>query len=407
VSGHQQRWDEALATEHAHQRELLDTLRGELGAFARECAEALTALGAFVGGLSGAASLASAAQRGYAEAKLVRDLALTIPGETAEGRSDRELLERVCDDASVRTELEQLLGPAPIAALQALQPLSSWIPAIASIRRGETDAHELAEQATRELIRVLDATSELTGSEGELLAAEVGTLGEALRDTVEHVEGAARAVRDGKLEQVLAEARAALENDLEALRHVIARAEDAPEEWRAEHRREHEELTEEVREKLERVERIRRVLGLTLPHLQAVVRSLTTAERFVAVEHRLLPHHAAASEASRLTLLLDLSSLWQEVLPGGSPAPPPRRVVRRERWLALAAVVILLGGGIAIALAVSGGGTKRTTAQTPLTTAAAPSTSTAAGNTPPAPLVSLFFGTNTNQGPPARSCRRI
>src|SRR5438552_5768821 len=168
MADHQQRWDEALATEHSHQRELLATLRGELGTFARECADALTALDAFVGGLSGAASLGAAVQKGYAEAKLVRDLALTLPGETAEGRSDRELVERVCGDASVRIELERVLGPAPVAALQALEPLSRWIPAIASIRRGESSARELAEQATKDVVRVLEATAKLSGSEAEV-----------------------------------------------------------------------------------------------------------------------------------------------------------------------------------------------------------------------------------------------
>jgi hypothetical protein len=393
VSAHQQSWTDALATEQTHQRELLATLRGELGAFARECAGALTALDAFVGGLSGAASLASAAERGYAQAKLVRDLAVTMPGETAEGRSDRELLERVCADESVRAELERALGPAPVAALRALQPLSHWLPTIASIRRGEADAHDLAERATTDLIRVLNTTGELSGSEGEQLAGDVGSLGVALRETVEHVEGAARAVKNGKLEQVLAEARVTLQGDLETLQRVIDQAGDAGEEWLRERRGEHEELSEEVREKLERVERIRRVLGLILPHLEAVARSLGTAERFVQVEHRLLPEHAAAAEAARLTLLLDLSSLWQVVLPGGGPVPPPRHVARRKRWLAVAGAVILLGAGAAIAVAVGGDGKKRTTAQTPLTTAAAPATATTGGNTLPAPTVTPVSAT--------------
>jgi hypothetical protein len=388
MSTHQQRWDEALATEHSHQQELLATLRGELGAVARECAGALTALETFVGGLSEAASLASAAQRGYAQAKLVRDLALTMPGDTAEGRSDRDLLERVCADESVRAELERALGPAPVAALRALQPLSRWIPAVASIRRGQADAHELAERATGDLIRVLGATGELTGSEGELLAAQLGSLGGALRDTLEHVEGAARAVRSGKLEQVLAEARATLEGDLEALRRVIDEADEAGADWLRARRSEHEELSEEVRDKLDRVERIRRVLGLILPHLEAVARSLATTERVLQVEHRLHPDHAVAAEASRLTLLLDLSSLWHVVLPSGGATPPPRRVTRRTRWLAVAAFAILLGGGVAIALADSGGDKTRTTAEAPVTTAAAPATSssTSTDATPVAPV---------------------
>jgi hypothetical protein len=386
MNTHQQRWDEALATEETHQHELLATLRGELGAFARECADALTALDASVGGLSGAASLASAAQRGYAQAKLVHDLARTMPGETAEGRADRELLERVCADESVRTELERVLGPAPVAAVRALQPLSHWIPAVASIRRGEGDARAVADRAAADLLRILNTTGELSGSEGELIAADVGSLAVALRETVEHVEGAARAIRSGKLEQVLAESRATLVADLETLGRMIEQADQAGEDWLRDRRREHDELTEEVRDKLERIERIRRLLGLILPHLETVGRSLATAERFVQVEHRLLPEHAVSTEASRLLLLLDLSSLWQVVLPGET-APPPRRAVRRRRWPAVAAVVVLLGAGVGIALAVGGGSKKRTTAQAPVTTAAAPATSA------PAPTVTPVSAT--------------
>jgi hypothetical protein len=195
---------------------------------------------------------------------------------------------------------------------------------------------------------------------------------------------------------VLAEARATLESDLEALRRVIDQADEAGEDWLRDRRREHDELGDEVREKLDRIERIRRVLGLILPHLEAVARSLATAERFVQVEHRLLPEHAVAGEASRLALLLDLSSLWQVIRPGGNPAPPPRRVVRHTRWLAAAAVAILLGGGVAIAIAVGGGNKKRTNAQAPLTTPAAPTTtatSTAAVAAPSAPTVTQVSAT--------------
>jgi hypothetical protein len=373
MNTHQQRWGEALATEEQHQRELLATLRGELGAFARECADALTALEAFVGGLSAAASLASAAQRGYAQARLVHDLARTMPGDTAEGRSDRELLERVCADESVRTELARTLGPAPVAALRALQPLSHWIPAVASIRRGEADVHALADRAAEDLIRILNTSGELSGSEGALAVADIGSAALALRETVEHVEGAARAIRSGKLEQALAESRAMLETDLETLARVIEQADEAGDDWLRERRREHGELTAEVRDKLERVERIRRLLGLILPHLETVGRSLATAERFVQVERHLLPEHAVSAEAARLLLLLDLSSLWQVVLPGET-APPPRRAARRRRWPAVAVVVLLLGAGVGIALAVGGGSKKRTTAQAPVTTAAAPAT---------------------------------
>ena len=181
---------------------------------------------------------------------------------------------------------------------------------------------------------MLEATATVSGSEAEVVVADVGSLGVALREAAAHVDAAARAVRDGKLEQVLAETRAILEADLRALRDVIDHAAEEGEDWLRERRHEHEQLSDEVREKLERVERIRRVLGLILPHLQAVARSLASAQRFVEVERRVLPEHPVAAEASRLALLLDLSGLWQSVLPDGSPMVPPRRVVRRRRRLA-------------------------------------------------------------------------
>ena len=391
MTAHQDAWDGALATEHEHQRQLLATLRGELGSFARECADALTALDAFVGGLSGAASVAFAAQRGYVQAKLLRDLALTMPGETAEGRSDRELLERICTDETVRAEMERTLGAAPTALLQALRPLSHWVPTIASLRRGEVRARELADQAGNDLIQVLEATATVTRSEGEALAADVGSLAIGLRDAVDHVEGAVRAIKEGKLEQVLAEARKQIEGDLHELRGVIERAEGAAEDWLKARRAEHIELTEEVRVKLERIERTRKVLGLILPHLQVVARSLATAERFVSVEHRLMPAHAAAAEASRLSLLLDLSTLWETALPAG--AAPPERGSRtpRTRMLVIAAIVVLIGAVVGIAFAVGGGKKKTVSPISTIASTAATTTTTATTTTatvPPAPTVS-------------------
>jgi hypothetical protein len=94
--GHEQAWAEALAEEHAHQRELLATLRGELGTFARECAAALTALDAFAG-LAGVAEVLNAARGDVQQASLVLDvgrrlgaLARTAPqDEQLEGLYDR------------------------------------------------------------------------------------------------------------------------------------------------------------------------------------------------------------------------------------------------------------------------------------------------------------------------------
>ena len=389
MTDHQRAWDAALTTEHQHQSELLATLRGELGAFARECADALTALDAFVGGLSSAASVATAAQQGYAHAKLVRDLSQRLPairGDAPARAEDRELLERIWTDESVRAEMEDAFGPATVAALRALQPLSRWVPAIASLRRGEASMRKLADQAGKDLVEVLDATAQLTGGESEALAAGAASLGESLRDTVEHVEGAVRAIKKGRLAQVLAEARAQLEGDLQALHDVIERADDAAEEWLHARRTEHGALTEEVRVKLDRIERIRSVLGLIMPHLQAVARSLATAERFVAVEHRLLPEHAVAAEASRMSLLLDLASLWETVLPGGPPAARAQRehASRPRRRLLIAAIVVLIGAGIGIAFAVSGGGKKKTVAPVSTTTATTATTTTATTTTPAA-----------------------
>lgn len=378
MSDHQERWDAALATEHGHQRELLATLRGELGTFASECAGALTALDAFVGGLSGVATIASQAQQGYQHAKLLRDLAHTTPGETAEGRSDRELLARVASDSSVRAELASLWGPAPVAVLQALEPLRHWVPTIASMRRGEKTMRELAVQAGHDLVNVIETTSGAVGGDVDTLAADATSLAQSLRDTVEHAEKAARSVKDGKLEQVLAESRRVLEADLAALAGVIDGATGAAEGWVHDRRNEHGELTEEVREKLDRVERTRRILGLILPHLQAIVRSLGTAEKLISLEHRLLPEHVAAAEASRQLMLVDLGSLWDAAIPAGHPpvGKPPRRPRARRTQLLAGGAVVAVAAVVGIVLALSGGGKKKTAPPGTTTTAAAAAVAT-------------------------------
>ena len=136
------------------------------------------------------------------------------------------------------------------------------------------------------------------------MAGEAASLADSLRDTVGHVESAARAVKEGKLEQVLAEARRKLEQDLDKLRGVHEGAHAAPAEWREARRTEHAALTEEVREKLEKVERIRRALGLLLPHLQAITRTLAAVQKVQALVRRLEPEPAAGVEAARMSLLL-------------------------------------------------------------------------------------------------------
>ena len=67
---------------------------------------------------------------------------------------------------------------------------------------------------------MLEATAELGAGATTAAVGETAALVDSLRDTVGHVEAAARAVQDGKLEQVLSETRRKLEHDLDLLRGV-------------------------------------------------------------------------------------------------------------------------------------------------------------------------------------------
>ncbi len=385
--GHERAWAEALAQEHAHQQELLAAFRGELGAFARECSAALTALDAYCAGI-GIAEVLDAARTGHRHAALVLDVSRRLPGLApatvavddeltdlyaglAEGgdapprlvshagevlraapkRTDRELLRAVVDAGGVRSRIEQLIGPAPVAALTALAPLARRLPGLATIDGGE------AGPAGKDLLRALEATAELTAAEGLAAVSDAASLAASVHTAVEHVQGAARAVEEGRLEQVLAQARLQLERDLGELRAVLAAAGDAPPEWLTARRAELEALTEEVREKRERIERTRRALAALLPHLQAVSRALATVEKLQALEGRLDPRLGAGAEAARLTLLLDLSGLLGAIVPGGPQhGPRPRsRGHGRTRWLVAAALAVVAAAGIAIAVATSGG----------------------------------------------------
>lgn len=406
--GHETAWAEALAQEHAHQQELLATLRGELGTFARECSAALTALDAYAAGL-GIAGVLEAARAGHRHATLVLDVSRRLRGlapaaddepaglyaAMAEGgdvpprlvshagellraaprRSDRELLRAVADAAGARTRIEQLLGPAPVAALTALAPLARRLPGLATVGQGESEV------ARKELEDVLETTAELTAVEGLEAVSDAASLAASLHAAVEHVQGAARAVEEGRLEQVLAEARRRLEDDLTALRAVLDAAGDAPPEWSAARRAELEELAEEVREKLERIERTRRALAALLPHLQAVTRALATVEKLQALEGRLDPRAGAGAEAARLTVLLDLSLLLAAILPGPSQAGAKGSRDRgRTRWAVAAALALVAAAGVAIAVAASGGSEQQaapTTTSRPPATATAPATTTA------------------------------
>jgi len=399
-SGHEQAWADALAEEHLHQRELLATLRGELGTFARECAAALTALDAYVG-LAGVAEILSTAQTTATHARLALDVSRRLQGgedpelvdlytavagnedvpprlvrhasdliASGPKRTDRQLLEAVVTASGARAQLEQLVGPAPAAALAAMQPLVRWIRA--------DDRRALLKSAGGDLAQVLSATAELGAGAESVAAGDAAALGQSLRDAVDHVEGAAKSVREGKLESVLAEARAKLQADLDALQAVHENAHEAPAEWRAARKVEHTELTQEVHEKLDKIERIRGILFRLLPNLQAVTRALGVVQKLHALEGRLDPAPAAGVAAAQASLILDAGGLWDGVLPGPLPAPRIRRVSKRTRWVAVAAAVVI---GVIVGIAIAGGGSNKpkpvvietsTAATPPTTTAAAP-----------------------------------
>lgn len=400
-SGHEQAWADALADEHLHQRELLATLRGELGTFARECAAALAALDAYVG-LAGVAEILSTAQTTATHARLALDVSRRLQGGedpelvdlyaavagnedvpprlvrhasdlVASGpkRTDRQLLQAVVTASGARAQLEQLVGPAPAAALAAMQPLVRWIRA--------DDRRALLTSAGGDLAQVLAATAELGAGTESAAAGDAAALGQSLRDAAEHVEGAAKSVREGKLDGVLAEARAKLQADLDALQAVHENAHEAPEEWRAARKVEHTELTQEVHEKLDKIERIRGILLRLPPNLQAVSRALGVVQKLHALEGRLDPAPAAGVAAAQASLILDAGALWDGVLPGPRPAPRVRRVSKRMRWVALAAAVVI---GVIVGIALAGGGSSKPKPVVIETTpAAAPPTTTAAAPT--------------------------
>ncbi|HSX23448.1 MAG TPA: hypothetical protein VLE97_11795, partial [Gaiellaceae bacterium] len=204
-----------------------------------------------------------------------------------------------------------------------------------------------------------------------------------LRDTVAHVESAMQAVKNGKLEQVLVEARKTLEADLDKLRGIHEGAQAAPAEWREARRAEHAELTKEVHEKLDRIERIRGVLDLLTPHLQVVARALTSLQKAQALVRRLDPPAAAGVEAARLSLSVALADLWQAAFASGGHAPLRTRPRIRKSWVAAAAAAII---AIVLAVVLSSGGKSKPAAAPPTTTAAA--TTTQGTSVPAAPKLS-------------------
>jgi hypothetical protein len=409
---HEQEWADALAEEHAHQRELLATLRDELGTFARECAGALTELDAFIG-LAGVAGILTAARTDVQQASLVLEVGRRVPGlarsvpeddkveelyaglgsdgdlpqpivrhasellHAGPKRTDRELLQAVVAASGVRRQIEEIIGPAPTVALAALKPLAHWAPLLERLHRGEASGRELLESAGNDLSQVLQAAAQLDAGADTAVGGEAASLADSLRETVEHVESAMHAVKNGKLEQVLAEARQKLEQDLDKLRSVHEGAHEAPPAWREARRAEHAALTDEVHEKLDKIERIRRALGLLLPHLQVVTRALTAVQRLRALVQQLEPQPAAAVEAARMSLLLGLGGLWDAMLEHG-PRVRARRPRVRARWIAVAAAAIV---AIVLAIALASGGKSKPSASPPTTSTPTTTTTTTTATT--------------------------
>jgi hypothetical protein len=427
---HTKAWAKALAQEQAHQKELLATFRGELAAFARECAATLVALDAVVGGLGNVAQVLDAAQTGHRHAGVVLDVARRLPklrqgvssaedvdpvaalGEDGDApprvvqharellgkepsRDDRELLKAIVDAAGVRARIEELLGPAPVAALAALSPLAGRIP------RLSTAEHREGEQARKTLAQVLGSSAKDAAAGGFVEVDAAASLADSLRAASAHANASARAAEQSRITEVIAKARAELEQDLSELRTVLAGAQDAPAAWRRDRELELDALTEEVREKLERLERVRGWLLRLVPRVQLVARALGTAEKIQAVEGRFSQSAAVTAEASRLSLLLDLSTLWAALAPDGRAGRAGRDRQGRRKWLLAAAVfAVAAGGGTALALALGGGSKSKKTAvpsaSVPSTAPIAPTTTAPTSTSaplPPAPKVNPIEAT--------------
>ena len=201
AADHERAWAEGLAQEQAHQQELLATFRGELAAFARECAAALTALDTVAGGVGDLAQVLTTAQKSQQHAKLVLDIHRRVaklrpsqedaelvesfaapgdlPGKVVQHaretlkkeptRSDRELLQAIANAAGARAQIEGVLGPAPIAALAALAPLGKHIPRL-------TSAEEQEAQASRkELTGALNAAATGVADAGGVVEVSAAT----------------------------------------------------------------------------------------------------------------------------------------------------------------------------------------------------------------------------------------
>ncbi|MGZ4396500.1 MAG: hypothetical protein ACXVZ2_14185, partial [Gaiellaceae bacterium] len=405
AADHERAWAEGLAQEQAHQQELLATFRGELATFARECAAALTALDTVAGGVGDLAQVLTTAQKSQQHAKLVLDVGRRLakarpsqedaevvesfaapgdlPGKVVHHaretlkkeptRSDRELLQAIANTAGARAQIEAVLGPAPIAALAALAPLGKHIPRLRAAEEQEAQA------SRKELAGALNpAATGVADAGGVVEVSAVTSLFDSLRAAADHASASVRAAEQGRIAEVIAQARRQLEQDLEGLKGVLH---GSPDDWRSEREPEHTALAEEVREKLERLERLRGWLLALAPRLQLIARGLSTANRIESVEGHFTEHHAVVAEAARLSLLLELATIWKPLLSreraaaGHEPLAPERSRVPRKRVLVAAIAAALAAAGVAIGFAVSGGGGSSST------NAAAGSSASSTGST--------------------------
>ena len=260
-------------------------------------------------------------------------------------RADGMLLRAIIDAAGERSVIQQVAGPASVAALNALKPIAHWAPALARLGGGDGNRRKLVEAVRQDLTAVLESTASATQ---QVTAADSTPFADSFRYTVEHVENAARAVADGRLGQAIAAARTELESDFGDLRAMSRSARHT----------ERSSLVEEAHEALEKAEKIRRALDSMLPHLQATARALATVERLRSATGRLDAPSAAGLKAARMSLLLVAAAVFGASLPESRHPITPRR---RLPWLWLAgAAVVLAAAVVSIAVSLAGGSTTGT-----------------------------------------------
>ena len=100
-----------------------------------------------------------------------------------------------------------------------------------------------------------------------------------------------------------------------------------------------------MREKLEKLEKIRRVLGLILPHLQLSARALGAVEKARSIDGRIDARLAAGVDAVRMSLLLTAGEVANACLPESRHAIRPRRPLPRRGLIVAAAAAVCSRGG--------------------------------------------------------------